>query len=249
MILGIDIGNTTISLSLIDEDIVYNRKTDTFVQEDYRELFDSFFRDAEISKCRVERVVISCVVRPVVDKMADSAARYFGWEPLVVSPYIETGLVFDIENVESLGSDRIVVASYAASRYGSFVITVDCGTATTFNVIADNHFKGGVIATGIMTGLRALLDNTSQLPETEIIPAASVVGKNTVECINNGVIYANAAMIDGIAGRIEAEYGKEFSLVLTGGNARFVQDYIKHPLIVDLNMIQKGMARLAVINN
>ena len=89
--------------------------------------------------------------------LAECARHYTGKKPVIVSPDIRTGLTMGVPDPHAVGKDRLVDAAYAAANFPLPVVTVDLGTATTFNVVDENKvFRGGVICPGLSTGLRAL---------------------------------------------------------------------------------------------
>lgn len=124
-------------------------------------------------------------------------------------------------------------------------VTVDLGTATTFNVIDEGGvFRGGAIAVGMATGLKALAAKTAQLPELRLDTVDSAIGKNTEACMESGAVIGAAAMIDGLVARIEQELGKPVTLVLTGGMARYAEPFCTHPHIYDPQLLAKGLMLL-----
>ena len=130
---------------------------------------------------------------------------------------IDTGLTFAIDAPERLGQDRIADAAAAAAGYPLPCMTVDLGTATTYNVIdAQRRSLGGFIVPGVLTSLRAISARTAQLPPIAPEAPARLIGKNTVECLNGGAVFGTAAMLEGLADRVEAELGAPLTVVATG---------------------------------
>ncbi|MDQ4129561.1 MAG: type III pantothenate kinase, partial [Actinomycetota bacterium] len=139
-----------------------------------------------------------------------------------VEPGVKTGVAVLTDNPKEVGADRIVNALAGFSKYGGPVIVVDFGTATTFDVVSENgEYLGGAIAPGIQLAARALFEQTARLPVVELVPPRSVVGKNTVESVQSGLVYGYAAMVDGMVERIAKELGTP-TVVATGGLAATV---------------------------
>ncbi len=114
-------------------------------------------------------------------------------------------------------------AAYAAANFPLPVVTVDLGTATTFNVVDENRvFRGGVICPGLSTGLRALGERCAQLPQVHLGSPKSAIGTNTEKCMLSGSVMGTAVLIDGMVQRIEEELGQPATLVVTGGLAKYV---------------------------
>lgn len=178
-----------------------------------------------------------------------SAGQYETSIRLLVTSESDLGMTFSIPHPEKVGRDRLVDAAWAAAHYPLPVITVDLGTATTFNVIRENSvFCGGAIAPGLDMGLNALAERTAQLPRLALQTPERIIGRNTEECILSGTIAGMAAMLDGMVQRIEAELGSPATLILTGGAARFIEPLVLHPHIYDPDLLLKGLAFLCERN-
>ena len=124
-------------------------------------------------------------------------------------------------------------------------MTVDLGTATTYNVIsADKAFLGGFIVPGVQTSLRAISAGTAQLPPIAPEPPEHLIGANTVAALNNGAMFGTAAMLDGLADRVETELGQPLTVVVTGGLAPYIMPCCKRSIIYDADLLFKGLALL-----
>ena len=146
--------------------------------------------------------------------------------------------------------DRLVDAAYAAANFPLPVITVDLGTATTFNVVdKDRVFRGGVICPGLSTGLRALGERCAQLPQVHLGSPKKAIGTNTESCMLSGSVLGTAVLIDGMVQRIEEELGSPATLVVTGGLAKYVTPLCRHPLAYDPELLMKGLALLYQLNS
>lgn len=254
MILAIDIGNTTVTLGGVRTApqqtyfLKFTARIDidhTWSVSQYEAAIRHLFKDENFSPSDFRGIIISSVVPPVLALLQECIRRLFGTEPLLVTSKSDLGMTFSIPEPERVGRDRLVDASWAAAHYPLPVITVDLGTATTFNVIRENHvFCGGAIAPGLDMGLRALSERTAQLPRLDLQIPKRTIGQNTEECILSGTIAGMAAMLDGMVQRIEAELGSPATLVLTGGAARFVEPLVLHPHIYDPDLLLKGLAFL-----
>ena len=120
-------------------------------------------------------------------------------------------------------------------------MTVDLGTATTYNVISSKRaFLGGFILPGVQTSLRAISSGTAQLPPISPETPDHLIGRNTVECLNNGVMFGTAAMLDGLAARVEAELGEPLTVVATGGLAPCIMPCCTRKVIYDSDLFSRG---------
>ena len=257
MILAIDIGNTTVTLGGVRTapqqaySLEFTARIDinhTWSASQYESAIEQLFEDKNLSPSDFRGVIISSVVPSVLTLLQECVRNLFGTEPLLVTSESDLGMTFSIPEPEKVGRDRLVDAAWAAAHYPLPVITVDLGTATTFNVIRENSvFCGGAIAPGLDMGLGALSERTAQLPRLDLQIPKRIIGRNTEECILSGTIVGMAAMLDGMVQRIEAELGSPATLILTGG-ARFVEPLVLHPHIYDPNLLLKGLAFLCERN-
>jgi len=175
MILAIDIGNTTVALGGIkDGRVCFVAHMDTVrtrTAAEYRIEMEKVFahRRHPEKPIRFEGAVLTSVVPQITGALAECARYYTGKKPVIVSPEIRTGLTMAVDEPHAVGKDRLVDAAYAAANFPLPVITVDLGTATTFNVVDENRvFRGGVICPGLSTGLRALGERCAQLPQVRL---------------------------------------------------------------------------------
>ena len=255
MILAIDIGNTTVALGGIrDGRVCFVARMDTVrtrTAAEYRAEMDKIFahRRHPERPMRFEGAVLTSVVPQITGALAECARYYTGKKPVIVSPDIRTGLTMGVDEPRAVGKDRLVDAAYAAANFPLPVITVDLGTATTFNVVdKDRVFRGGVICPGLSTGLRALGERCAQLPQVHLGSPKKAIGTNTESCMLSGSVLGTAVLIDGMVQRIEEELGSPATLVVTGGLAKYVTPLCRHPLTYDPELLMKGLALLYQLN-
>ena len=130
----------------------------------------------------------------------------------------------------------------AIELYGSPVIVIDMGTATTLCAIgADSSYLGGILMPGINLSMNALADGTSQLPRIALEAPKKVIGSNTVTAIQSGMIFGQASLLDGMSDRIEEECGYPMQIVATGGLAKIVVPHMKRKVILDSELMIKGL--------
>jgi type III pantothenate kinase len=159
-----------------------------------------------------------------IKEITDRASlRYFGTDPLVVGPGIKTGLAIVLDSPREVGADRVVNAVAAYAQEKKACIVVDFGTATTFDCIsAKGEYLGGAISPGIGIALDALVTNAAKLPRVEIAKPRSVLGRNTVESMQSGVLYGYVSLTDGMVERLSSEMGGDVTVIATGGLAAVV---------------------------
>lgn len=245
MILVADIGNSTVGIGLIDNGkIVMSEKLMTDVSEieiNYREEISRIIKNRRID--RIDGAVISSVVPLMTGIIRNAVFVEFGVEPLIVSCETACGITIAADEPQKVGSDRIADACGAAAEYGTPLIIIDMGTATTVSVInRKNEFIGGMILPGVRTALNSLIRNTAQLPQIKLSkPPESIIGRNTAQSIQSGIIYGTASCIDGICQRLSEELGYKPVIVATGGNAEKIIPCCNHEIILDKNLLFKGL--------
>ncbi len=139
---------------------------------------------------------------------------------LAVGPGVKTGMPMSVDNPREVGADRVATAVAAKQFYGHPVIVIGFGTAITVDVVGvDGAFVGGAIASGIEVSLDALVDSTAALRRVALTPPVHVIGRNTVEAIQSGMVYGYAGLVDGLVERALNDLGAEALLVATGSGA------------------------------
>src|SRR2546423_5039613 len=208
MLLAVNVGNTETKLGVFrDRELSFSRRIGTHPERTADELallFGGFLEQEQLSFSRqITGVAISSVVPSMTQSLRDVTERYFHFEPVVVGPGVKTGMAVLTDNPREVGADRIVNAIAAFDRYGGQCIVVDFGTATTYDIVSDKgEFLGGVIAPGLEVSAVGLSRVADRLPRVEISAPRSVIGKNTVEAIQAGLVFGTAAAGDRGGGRV-----------------------------------------------
>ena len=190
----------------------------------------------------IDGAIISSVVPSVTNMFRTAVQKYLGVEVKVVGPGIKTGLSILIDNPAQLGSDLVVDAVAGINEYPAPMIIIDMGTATTLSVIDSNRsYLGGMIMTGMAVSTDALIMRTAQLPKIAFEKPKKVIGTNTVDCMKSGIMYSNACAIDGLVERIEEELGEKCTVIATGGLAGVITPLCKRDIILDDDLLLKGL--------
>ena len=249
MILAIDIGNSNIVLGCMEQETILfeaRMATDRIKTSDQycaelKNMLDLFGVDYHA----VEGTIISSVVPQVMNSIRTAVHKLTGKPPLTVGPGLKTGLNIRIDNPAQAGSDLIVAAVAAIRDYGTPLIIIDLGTATTITVVDKNGtFIGGSILPGLKLSLNALTQGTAQLPGISLEAPRRVIGRNTVDCMQSGAMYGTACMLDGMIQRMEEELGYACTVVATGGIAKFVTPLCRREIILDKGLLLKGLGIL-----
>lgn len=227
MIVAADVGNTNMVLGIYrGTELLHHWRLSTnraATADEYGMMIHNLFHYADLRMDAVEGIILSSVVPPLMQTLEQMCIRYFRNTPLVVGPGVKTGLNIRSENPREVGADRIVNAVAAIEKYGTPVIVVDFGTATTFDYIdAGGNYLGGAIVPGLAISAEALYQRAAKLPRIELARPRSVIGRNSVASMQAGMVFGFAGQVDGIVRRIRTESGTNARAVATGGLADLI---------------------------
>jgi len=227
MLLALDVGNTNTHVGVFEGEkrlIDWRLATRQHrTADEYGILLKELFFFSSINSEKIEDIAIACVVPPMLPVLEHAAKKYFHVAPLVIEPGITTGMPILCDNPREVGADRIVNAVAAFEYYGGPVIVVDFGTATTFDVISKKgEYLGGAISPGITISAEALFQVAAKLSRVELVKPKTVIGKNTVNAMQSGLVYGYVGLVDGIVSRMKEEFGGNPYVVATGGLARLI---------------------------
>lgn len=254
MILCVDIGNTETTFGLFEN---YELKNVLRIETKPRETADEVAMDlkgllslVQVPFSAISGVCISSVVPSVTKAYTDMFRKYFeGVRVVNVGPGVKTGIPLHYENAREIGADRIANSVGCVSYYGKPAIVVDFGTATTFDVISEKgEYLGGLIFPGIMISANALFSRAARLSQVELKAPSRLIGKNTAESIQSGIIFGTAAMVDGLVKKIKNEISGLPVVVATGGLLYLVKNICAEIDIYDPNLTLFGLLKIYEIN-
>lgn len=254
MILAIDIGNTNIVIGCCDGNRIIFRErlstNHTATVLEYVVKIKTAFEMNSIQKEDITGSIISSVVPAVTNTVKTAVEKYLSITPLIIGPGIKTGLSIMIDNPSQLGSDLVVDAVAGISEYPTPLIIIDMGTATTVSVIDEKkQYIGGMIIPGLAVSHDALISRTSQLSKIAFEKPKKVIGSNTVDCIKSGLLYGNAGTLDGLIDRINDELSADCTVVATGGLSTVIAPLCRHDIIIDEDLLLKGLMKIYEKNN
>ena len=201
--------------------------------DEYGMLIGNLLAHDNIDIKSIDDVIISSVVPNVMHALENFCIKYCDKKPMIVGPGIKTGLNIKYDNPKQVGADRIVNAVAAIEKYGSPLIIVDFGTATTFCAISDKaEYLGGTICPGLKISSEALFNGAAKLPRVELIKPGKTICKATVEAMQAGIIYGYVGQVEKIISMMKKELGSEdIKVVATGGLSSLIHsetDSIDH---------------------
>ncbi|MCJ8010036.1 type III pantothenate kinase [Lederbergia wuyishanensis] len=246
LIFVLDVGNSNIVLGVYQgNDLKYHWRIETSrhkTEDEFGMAINALFQHVGLRFEDINGIIISSVVPPIMFTLERMCSKYFQVKPLVVGPGIKTGLNIKYENPREVGADRIVNAVAGIHEYGSPLIIVDFGTATTFCYINEkSEYMGGVIAPGIGISTEALYSKAAKLPRIEITHVDEIIGKNTVAAMQAGILFGFVGQVEGIVKRIIEKSNQKPTVVATGGLANLIASETKMIDIIDQDLTLKGL--------
>ena len=250
MLLAIDVGNTNTVFGVHDGDswiTQWRSATDaTKTADDHAAWLWRLSDMHNVDLSQIKGCIISTVVPQAQFNFRNLVRRYLEIEPVFVGdPNLEFGMPIRIRRPEQVGADRIVSGLGAHVTYPGNLIVIDSGTATTFDIIAeDGGFEGGIISPGINLSMRALHEAAAQLPRIAIQKPDLVIGQDTVSAMQSGVFWGYIDMIDGLVKRVKKEYGKPMQVVATGGVAALFEGASEQINYYDQDITIRGLLEI-----
>jgi type III pantothenate kinase len=255
MILALDVGNSQIFGGVFHNrelTIRFRKPARPATSSDELGLFlRGVLRENGTDPSSVQQIAFCSVVPDIIYSLRSCCRKYFGIEPFVLQAGAKTGLNIRYRNPLDVGPDRIANAVAATHLYpDQNIIIADFGTATTFDVVrAGREYLGGIILPGLRISMEALEKNTARLPNVEIIPAAQLVGRSTIEGIQSGLYYGHLAVIRSLTRDIRDQtfQGQPTIVIGTGGFSRlFARDGVFDALLPDLILV--GLHQALTLN-
>ncbi|MEA4973285.1 MAG: type III pantothenate kinase [Candidatus Metalachnospira sp.] len=249
MILVLDIGNSNIVVSGLEgESVVFSGRMKTDKNESTEDIaahIDFILKLNNIDAVSVEGAIFSSVVPCINDKAESAIEKLTGKKPLIAGKTADYGLNILMDNPQRVGEDMLVDTVAALNQYEPPMLIFDLGTASTCSVIdKDGSYVASIIAPGAAISLKALSENTAKLPKIKLEAPKSILAKNTEESMKSGVIYGNAAMIDGLSERVFKELGYRAKIIATGGIACLIVPYCNNEIIYEPDLLTKGLGIL-----
>lgn len=253
MILAVDVGNTQTVLGLFAGDTLgahWRVSTNqTLTADELRVKIGGLLSADGRAWSEVAGVIVSSVVPRMTAAYEEVAERATGKPPMVVGPGVKTGMPIRYDNPHEVGADRIVNGVAAYRAFGGPVIVIDFGTATTVDVISeDGAYLGGAIAPGLETSAEALFSRAARLSKVDLEAPVRVIGRNTRESVQAGLLLGEAARIDGLVRRTWDELGTKATVVATGGLAERLGPLCETIEHVDVDLTLKGLIAIWELN-
>lgn len=250
MLLLFDVGNSNIVLGKVENKKIiatYRFITSSSMTED--EYYHKF--KEIIGNDNIEGIAISSVVPQLDNILTVMCKKYFSITPLLVSTNLNSGLSYKIDNPSELGADLLCDAVGAVNKYpNENKIIVDLGTASKFIVVnKNNEYLGGAISPGLLKSLNSLIDSAAKLSDVAMGVPVKVIGSDTKSCIQSGMVYGFASLVDGMIQKIKNELNDENTkVILTGGLSCYVNDILRTNFDYLPNILLDGLLSLYYMN-
>jgi len=237
-----DIGNTSTKICLLN----HKFKIIKHFEIDTKTNIKNNFLKRIISRYKIKSLnpnfLFSSVV-PLVFKKMKKRFKYTKYKIYEVKDFdLKKIIKLNLKNTKQLGSDRIANA-IGVQKFKNCLV-VDFGTATTFDIIKNNIYEGGVIAPGVKLSITNLYNSTALLPLIKLKNIKKSFGKNTKDALNAGFMWGYEGLINNILNKIVKNNKTNFKIILTGGYANFFKNSIKKKVLIDQNITIKGIAKI-----
>jgi type III pantothenate kinase len=249
LLLAVDIGNTTIMMGVFSEEKLMSfwrfRSNSENSADEWGMFTINQIIHNKILVSDISGIIISSVVPSINPVFNEMCQKYFNINPVFVSSGMKLGITIQYDDPRQVGADRLCVVVAGMKKFGTPLVIVDFGTATTFDIILSGGiYPGGVIAPGIETATAYLRQRAAKLPLVELRFPDKVIGRNTEESIQSGILCGAVAQVDGLIGMIYEELGEKTPVVATGGLASIIQEHAQSITHVEPFLVLYGLLEI-----
>lgn len=254
MLLCVNVSNSKITMGIFDgDDIILKTSVSATVGKtttEYAVLFKSVFDLHCFDTRQIDGVIIACVVPALTAAVRDALGFIYKGKIFIVGPKLKNGLKIKSENPSQIGASLICQSVALTDKYPMPCLLISMGTALSMFALDKNGtFIGGAILPGIKMSAQALAEHTAQLPQIDLTQKpAGVIGTNTVQNVQSGLIIGTACTIDGMIGQFRAEFGEELTCVATGDISEVVLSHCSNKIIYDENLVLEGLKKIYLKN-
>lgn len=245
MLLALDIGNSNI--------VIGASKNDEWIQQwriqtaagktpdEYAVLFGNLFHEANLSYRNFNSIIICSVVPQLTETISAVFKKRAGTKPLILTSTIDTGIKVNVSNPKSVGADLIADSVGAYALFGENCIVVDFGTATTLMAVKEpGEFVGGAICAGLKVTVDALVGKAAQLSQIPLEPPPQVIGNNTIDAMQSGLVLGHICMVEGLLDRMKKQIGPA-KVIATGGLSKKIGPHTNYFDVIDPMLTLDGL--------
>ena len=249
MLLTIDVGNSDIVTILYNDnkEVIKHDRRRT-IKDDcinkYSQYVNAIKHIFDIDKCDY---IVSCVVPSVTEALEDALNKNLKGKGYFISHKSYDGISKLLNPPEEIGADLVAASVEALTTCKQPTIIVDMGTATKIIVVDENTINGVAILLGVKKNRNAIVKSIPHLPSVDLEVPHNIVGRNTVESIQSGVMFSTIATINGYTELIEKYYNKKLCKVITGGISKLFIDHLSEYEYVE-NLVNDGLYTIYHLN-
>jgi len=237
-----DIGNTSTKVCILNNKFEiaksFNFETIKIFKKNYIKKILSNYLNKNLNSNLLFSSVVPAAYKEIKKIFKPAKLKLFEIKDFALERIIK----INVKNKKQLGSDRIANA-IGAKKFKNCLV-LDFGTATTFDVIKNEVYEGGVIAPGVKLSIMNLNRNTALLPLINLKKNQKNYGKNTKEALNAGFVWGYEGLINNIINKIISKERNNYKIILTGGYANFFNSIIKKKISIDQDITIKGIAKV-----
>lgn len=242
MLLTLDVGNTNIKLALYEEN---ERLAFAMLDSkpiDFKSFILSFLYKSNVREAQIDDSILSSVVPSLTGSIISALEEITNKEPIVIDINHHYGIEISDAITDPVGSDLLVMCSYAYQTYKKELLVVSLGTATVIaHVTADGKFAGCLIAPGFGSMASAMFSKAAQLPEFSPTKGKSFLATNTIDAMSIGVYDGYVGMTRYLINGIKAQLRTSPIIVGCGGAGKDAAPYITELQAYDPDMVTAGL--------
>tara|TARA_B100001287_G_C22593100_1_gene486640 strand:- start:51 stop:803 length:753 start_codon:yes stop_codon:yes gene_type:complete len=239
-----DIGNTEIKIFLLDKSFKIKKRWNLSSRILTNDYLHTKIKLSYNEKLKIKKILFSSVVPRVFKLIKKFLKKNINKTKVFELKQINLKKLIKLKvNKKQVGSDRLANAIGVMKKNKNFIV-IDFGTATTFDVIVDNCYLGGVIAPGVKLSLENLTNKASLIPKIKLNKISNVIGKNTSEAVKSGFFWGYSGLIDNIIKLIKKQSKKKFKIILTGGLSHLFKYSIKTKPLINKDLTLNGLKKV-----
>jgi len=242
MIIVGDIGNTETKICLIDSNKNVIKKINLDTKKITNLLIKKSLFNLRLKNMKIKKCLFCSVVPKSFNMIKRSLIKDYKIKSYELKSLNLHKLINIKVNYKQIGSDRLANALGIMNNKDNFII-LDFGTATTFDVLIKNTYRGGVIAPGVKISLSTLSDKATLIPNINLKKTKKIIGLNTINAVRSGFFWGYAGLIDNIINLIKKETKKSFKIILTGGLSDLFKNSIKTKVVLNKDITIKGLIK------
>lgn len=239
-----DIGNTETKIFLFDQNFKIKKKWNLPSIKISKRYLYSNMRFLISQRSKVKKIIFSSVVPKSFILIKKFLNKEIKKVKVIELKQINLKNLIKLRvNRKQVGSDRLANAIGIMEKNKNYIV-IDFGTATTFDVITNNIYLGGIIAPGVNLSLENLINKASLIPKIKLNKTSNIIGKNTSDAVKSGFFWGYSGLIDNIIKLIKKNTQKQFRVILTGGLSHLFKNSLKDKPLIKKDLTINGLKKV-----